>query len=75
MPRRVGKPPVDYLTKQAKEQVIARAVILAKVKFGKLEAAIAHVRHHYKFLTNEKLSRSTILKCYSAHKDKFAKSP
>ena len=73
VPRKPGKPPTDYLTKQAREQALARAMILAIAKFGKVEAAVSHVQHQHKLLTNAKLSRSTIIKCYSAHKDKFHK--
>jgi hypothetical protein len=73
VPRKRGKPPVDYLTKIGREQAIARAVIRAIAEFGKLEAAIAHVQHQHKQRTKQTLSRSTIMKCYSAHRESFRK--
>ena len=70
VPRKRGKPPLDYLTKQGKEQSIARAVALALVKFGNLESAVNYVEHQQAKLFGKKTSRSTIIKCFTAHRKK-----
>jgi hypothetical protein len=70
VPRRRGKPPASYAIKQAKEQTIALAVHFALIKFGKLESAVAHVRDQQKKLTGKSMSRSTIIKCFAAHRKK-----
>ena len=70
VPRRRGRPPVDYLTKQAKEQVIARLVAQALPKFVKVNAAVHHVEHQLAQM-GMKASRSAILKCFKAHREKF----
>ena len=66
VPRRRGRPPVDELTKQVKEQAVARAVAHALDKFGNLESAVAHVQQHQQKLhTAKKMSRSAIIKCFT----------
>jgi hypothetical protein len=72
VPRRRGRPPADYLTKQVKEQAIARAVALALRKFKKLDAAVNHVQHQYASRTGQAISRSAVYKCYAIHKDKLS---
>jgi hypothetical protein len=73
VPRKRGKPPMSHLLKQAEEQVIARTFASAIAKFKKQAAAIAHVQHQYALGTGKKLSRSKILRCFAAHKEKFQK--
>lgn len=66
--RRRGRPPLDSLTKQAKEQSIARAVARALNKFGNLESAVAHLQHQQKLITGKKMSRSEIIRCWTRRK-------
>jgi hypothetical protein len=65
VPRRRGRPVVDSLTKQAKEQAIAQAVARALKKFGNLESAVTHVQHQQVSHTGKKMSRSAIIKCWA----------
>ena len=62
VPRRRGRPVVDSLTKQAKEQAIAQAVARALKKFGNLEFAVTHVQHQQVSHTGKKMSRSAIIR-------------
>ena len=62
VPWRRGRPPVDSLTKEVKEQAIARAVASALDKFGNLESALTHMQHQLN------MSRSAILKRWAKRK-------
>jgi hypothetical protein len=65
VPRKHGRPPVDELTKQVKEQAVARAVAHALDRFGNLESALAHVGAQQESHTGKKMSRSAIIKCFT----------
>jgi len=70
VPRRRGRPPVDSLTKQGKEQAIAQALASALDKFGNLDAAVNHVQHQQMLHTGESMSRSAIIKCWTKRRKK-----
>ena len=70
VPWRRGRPPVDSLTKQVKEQSIARAVASAMDKFGNVDAAVNYVQHQQMLHTGKKMSRSAIIKCWTKRRKK-----